>query len=396
MTALLGVLLGLLIMGGAWYYMAKIHRAHLGISQPAPVNSAPMPVGMWDAMGLIGQGPDDIAGLTPGLKYGAALGIVNTILPSNATALTAVMDAAEATNTFVVFNLVHSPSTFVDANTPSPGCNQFSQTKYLAWLDLVAGSGAINTRFAAFLLAKKGACLVADEPQISYYCGSFTNTLVNSMGLAHKSRWPGCITIVRASLNVFNVGTEPPVTGWSGIDYGIPQYGKFPTGSSQNPGGIAESAVAYFARMKAGMALVAGGGVKVLPGLNLWSGGGGLFHNSDCWDYKNDNISSGRVHSTITTGITDGHSSGDADLCAAAINGTYWQTAPVVIKETIDACYNDPDFPIFLIWTHILSNFSPNQPYFSAQEKRSDIRAALNYCISRGATRTASNGWTAK
>jgi cellulose/xylan binding protein with CBM9 domain/fibronectin type III domain protein len=334
----------------------------------------PLRVGVYDGFSLIGKGPGGDVGAP---RYSVLHGI-----PSTTSALPSLIARAEAANVHLILNLAHSPPTYTDPAPSQNGhpCMTFNWTKYLAWLDSAAAYPEVGDALAR----GKASVFVIDEPLHPNYCGSITKAMVNQMGLETKARFPRARTMVRAGTNVFS-GTVPP-GGWTGIDYGMAQYGRYPTGATLQ----GETPSAYFQRQKAALAAV---GLGTIPGLNLWDGGGGAQQNS-CWDYLNTGSSSGRIHGTLQTGVTDGHGQAQGEPCSTTPTGTYWVTSPAVMRETIDAAAADLDFPLFTVWTHVLNNGNTAAgARLQALEARADFVAGLDYMINKGASQQPSNRW---
>jgi cellulose/xylan binding protein with CBM9 domain/fibronectin type III domain protein len=329
--------------------------------------------GIYDGFSLIGKGP---GGDTVPPRYSVLHGI-----PATTADLPGIIAQAESADVHLLLTLVHSPSTFTDPAPDQNGhkCMTFNWTKYLAWLD----DAATHPEVGDALARGRASVFVIDEPLHPNYCGSIKRDDVNRMGLETKARFPGARTIVRAGSNVFSAGTEPAGGGWTGIDYGVASYGRYPVGSTLRD----ELPGAYYSRQKATLAAV---NVGTIPSMNLWDGGGNV-----CWDYRNTGSSSGRIHGSLLTGTNPGTYYGDGEDCGVQAVGTYWMMSPAVMRETIDAAFNDPDFPVFTFWGHVLNNNMPDtsEARYQAYEARSDIVSGLDYVITKAASSGATHHW---
>lgn len=352
----------------------------LEASPPTPGNvPTAMPVGMWDAFSIIGKGPQ---GTTTPPLYTWAHGIPANL---NQSDLPALLASAKAAGVHLMLNLAHSPGAYTDT---SGTCKNFNQAKYMQLLNAAAVFPEVKAALAPDADGQRAASvLVVDEPLATYYCGTFPRPKVNEMGLATKALFPGAATIVRAGTGVFSFADIPP-GGWTGIDYGIAQYGRFPVGSTI-PG---ELPGAYFTRQTDELAK---SGVGVVVGTNIWDGGGS---DHTCWDYLATGSSSGRIHGSIATNNNPGVNPGDGEPCATAPVGKYYMSYPALIHEIVDAIAKHPyvsKWPFFGMWTHTKVQPIPVAT-FQGFEARTQFKNEFTYAIQTLGARTKWDGWKVK
>jgi hypothetical protein len=316
----------------------------------------------------LGKGPGDD---TSGPRYGVSLGIPST----NQATLNAMIAKADSLDILLVLNLAGSRSNWTDPiGTYTEGgvtktCAKYNAAEYETQVRRYDDNATLTDAIAR----RRVVIYVVDEPYISAFCHSIPPSKTNQMGLLTKSIWPGAITLIRAPGSLMTAGWdgEGPLgeTFWSGFDYGWSQY----PGRNETP-------AQFFPREKSQLASVRLG---MVPGHNLWNAGG-----TGCWDYQNTGSSSGRIHGTASG------TPARKDTCATAIPpSTRFVSSPAVLQASLDQVYNDPDAPFFAAWTHIYSSFTPEHDAFQAIELRSDYVAALDYWITKAASRTSWNGW---
>jgi hypothetical protein len=323
----------------------------------------------------LGKGPGDD---TSGPIYKVALGIPTT----NMTSLTSYIANADAQDITLVLNLAGSRGSWTDPIGTYGGgkqCAKYNPAEYEQNVRRFEGNAALRDA----INRRRAVIYVVDEPYHEVFCNSVPPSVTNQMGLLTKSIWPGAITIIRGPGDFLKAGWagsgQLGPSFWSGLDYGWAQFGG-DHGTSAN-----ETPAQYYADQKAQLASI---NLGMVPGHNLWNAGA-----DDCWDYQNTGSSSGRIHGQAS----DVGTPGKFDSCATPTGSeTRWVSSPAVLRASIDAAYSNPDAPFFAAWTHIYPNWNPQEPWKSIQHGSSYV-AALDYWITKGATRTTWNGWrTAK
>ena len=339
-------------------------------------------VGLANMMSDIGDGPGGDAG---GLTYGATIGVVT---PTDINSRIAQADAEDVT---LVANLADSRNHWTDPGQDAGGaCIQYNAAEYEAQIRRFQN----NATLADAIARRRVVIYVVDEPHHHSFCVDVPKLdpkAVNDMGLLVKSVWPGAITIVRASSRTmvpgWNGSATPSPTFWSGVDYGWAQFeGPHTPSNTEQPAD-------FFNREKAALA---GHNLGMVPGHNFLDGG---FYTNfipgapGCWDYNNNGSSSGLVKGTFS-----GSDPAGAEYACnnRPADETRFLSSPALLRAMIDATWNDPDAPMFIMWTHAQSNIDSQLP-FIPYEARSDFVAALDYMISKAASRTSWSGWrTAK
>lgn len=328
--------------------------------------------------------PPALFGTGPG---GAGLPIwTATVYIPQASSVVSDIAAARANGITLFANLATSRGNWVDVD-PVSGCQNFNLTKYTAkvnsWTVAGGATTAVANAITSALADRTMIAYVIDEPFLSVFCGTIPNQTVNNLGLLHKTNWPGCITCIRASAQFME--TPLPSGGWTGIDYGWAQF------VGQHVPSAGESPLAFFNDEKARLAALNCG---VIAGLNIWDGG--IYNDLDgitaCWDYANNNVSSGYVKGTLVGGLAPTGTVWGCGTRPAA--ETRMIANPELIQRCADVIYNDPDIPAWMGWTHSSSSalgsaaFTALNPYYI----RNDFEAAFNHVINVCNSRTAWNG----
>jgi hypothetical protein len=173
---------------------------------------------------------------------------------------------------------------------------------------------------------------------------------------------------------------------WTGVDYGWAQFeGPHVPSNGETPAD-------FYAREKAQLESA---NLGMVPGHNFLNGG---FYTNlvpgapACWDYDNNGSSSGLVKGPSGVGTLPPAAK---IVCGnRPTDETRFLSSPALLRAMVDATWNDPDAPFFAMWTHAQSHIDEQVP-FIAYEGRADFVAALDYMITKAASRTTWNGWRA-
>lgn len=249
-----------------------------------------------------------------------------------------------------------------------------------------------DTTFRRAVNQRRVLLYVVDEPQHPDFNGTISPTEVNQMGLLHKEIWPGALTFVRMSGNTLTNGWDnangvnqpPPAGGYTGLDYGWLQYSAATSDST--------FAQVYAVDKQKLAALNMG----MVPGINWWAGGIGHLPGQNsldgvnaCWDINNNNSSSGYI-----VGIDQPapYSEGTKYNCGSLPTGvTRTVVSPEWFRRWADVVFSDADAPFVAYWRH--PDDSATIPGAEALGKRSDFVSALDYVITKTASRTSWNGY---
>ncbi|MGH7513047.1 MAG: sugar-binding protein, partial [Gemmatimonadales bacterium] len=330
-------------------------------------SGTPLRIGLSNTLDILGQGP---GGNTAAPIYKVALGIPT---PSTIVSKIATANALDIT---LVLNLAGGRQTWTNQ---VGSCLNYDQAKYRAEIDQFRNIPELTSAFAS----RRAVIYLVDEPQIADFCNTLTPALVNAMGTYVKSIWPGVITMVRSSVRYMSGGWAGSgtlgFTFWTGVDYGWAQY------ESQHIPSAGETPAQFFAREKQQLRDLVNLGM--VPGHNIWSGG-----TVTCWDYLFTGSSSGRIWGTFSQNTPPDPPGKTASCSTPYGQQTRWSSTPAIVRSAIDAAFNDPDAPFFNMWTHTSSSVSYLAPYVQ-YENRNDFISALDYTITKGATRSTWNGW---
>ena len=330
-----------------------------------------LPVGMGGTTGseIFGRGPTYTNGQwTEANPYTMVLGRIS---PNE---LPEYIEEARQKNILLVLNMAGSRNQWTVKKTVNgKACLMYDPAKYRARIDEYVGVPGLKQAIDD----RRVVAYVVDEPNIAAFCGSITPAEANAMGLYVKQKFPHAITIIRTSAEVLKNGFSgqgPLPNGfWTGFDYGWGLY----KGWMKDK--LGKTAKQWYPEEKARMASM---NMGMIYGLNI------LNHGSfDCWDYKNDGQSWGRVRGqdqALVGGIPCNQDIGKENN---------WMASPAFVKSVVDVAVADPDAPFLAMWTHI----TPEADYqeFKQYEVRSDFVAAYKYMIAKGKQRTQWNGWRA-
>jgi hypothetical protein len=269
----------------------------------------------------------------------------------------------------------------------APGGN-FDMALYRAKVEEFAD----DTMFRRAVNQRRVVMYVVDEPQHQKYNGTISPAEVNQMGQIHKEIWPGALTFVRMTGSTLAAGWDdangnhqpPPAGGYTYLDYGWVQYSAQHTTSAT----IAE----VYASEKAKLASL---NMGMVPGINWWAGGTGhrgetsLDGVNSCWriDYP-----STRLGYIVGIDQAAPYSEGAKYDCGALPTGvTRTVASPDWIKHWADVVSADADAPFVAIWRHPLD--SSTIPGAEVLGKRSDFVSALDYAITKTASRSTWTGY---
>jgi hypothetical protein len=298
--------------------------------------------------GMFNLNSDALFGTGPGGDTGAPIWKSSVYIPTvgNVIAEIAALRAAGMT---VFANLADSRNQWTDLN--ASGQRIFNMTKYETqmrrWTVAGGASQAVADAVALAIADKVFLVYTIDEPNIPLFGGSIPKSVQNDLGLLAKTIWPGAITCMRSSFANMN---PPPTGGWTGIDYGWSQA-EGPLHVPSNGKTIAQ----FFASEQAGFATI---DVGFIPGFNWQDGGDGRL-----WNCTNANPAA----SCRITGL--------------AGTSSRWLASPDELKAAADAAYQ-LNAPAFVFWTYVYSQFQPQQPWLTYQQ-RADYIAAFDYAINK-------------
>lgn len=330
---------------------------------------------------LIGQGPGVAAEDTSGAKYGVMVAILAT------TQIEAAIEAADANDVLLLLNFGGGRGRWFDQN------GDFSFVLYeqsIRRYQAVSEGGSWTDETAAAVLKdaisrKRVLPYIWDEPNHSVFKGQFTPTLANQAGLLHKSIWPGCLTVGRATPTTMSTGWDnnQPPAAYTGIDYLWVQY----AGQHMRQG------LTPLAHLTQEKAIADTLNVGLGASLNIWAGGIATDFDgiTACWDYAATGLSSGGV---VGTPNLSGFAEGDQLTCGAMANYSGNVIAnPAWITHYFDVVKNLSYLPWAMMWAFPDGLVSWATPYFH----RADAAAARDSAIASGASRASWDGWrTAK
>lgn len=352
-----------------------------------------------------GMGPGDTTGLPLYGVYG-----VNANFLTSAE-LTTWLNTVDALGATAIVNIAGDP--------PGFGANS-AQGFNLSSYESIASAWFGHTKLRSMCAA--GRCLinVADEPHHTKWDAladgatwakgqaTFTPQLVETICRFTKDNIPGpggrgCYTWIRhypSSLKSGWGGWTPttsnyPVNGYVSLDMACAQYeGGTIWSQLKSPDTYYESERIIGLGLKSPM--------MTSFSHNIWNSGNRVTMNgvAACWDYRNDGASSGVVAGTVQN--NSGYSPGDQVTCATLnadlANLKNLTASPAWIKKSMDLLFNNPNLPLYLMWTHPTSGLvswalTGSTGNGIGYVNRDDYVSALDYIITKGQTRASAAAW---
>lgn len=243
-----------------------------------------------------------------------------------------------------------------------------------------------------------------DEPYLTTKFGDPSTvppSVLNDLGLLHKSIWPGAVTIARMSSKWFkngwpNINGEsggPPAqytsrvtgqktSGWSGIDYGVSQYDP----ADQNNG--TDLATFYANELTTNQSV----NVGVVPGVNYIDGGNRVLMSGvqPCWDISDSGTSSGVIVGTVNNTLANGTFLNCGDSRIAQLHSVY--ASPAWREAALNAVFANPALlaqaPFFTGYNFALGVPAVSVAPYTDLQVRQDIIDSMRRMIAKGKTRS--------
>jgi len=296
------------------------------------------------------------------------------VIKRNPTAsdILSMIGLADQKDVLLVLALAGSKSRYRDAS------GNLTLPLYEAALDRFTADSTINDALQDALDRRRAVVYVTDEPNLN---DDASPTLTNQFAGACKTRWPGCITIVRLAPTIFQSGWGPwgPLASYDKIDYGWAQYNRATARAGTTPAGH------WSTERTAGTAVNMGVAISI----NVWAGG--LSSNVDgvtaCWNTDGAGGNNGYIIGKLETNETAFVACGG--LGAAPLPGVI--ASPAWLQHFLEAAAADTVMPFCMMWEDSVAPSSSEN--FAPFWLRADMVAAMNAGISAGAARASWVGW---